>query len=793
MAAAATINRTLTDEQTQIRRHFIDFLEADPWEEKYRQRIHELMSSNRNRLVIDVGDLLDFTPPGARESLGYGTMRQPNKYVPLCESAVHEAIVRREPEYLKVDYRSRVVHAGFEGSMGRVLGPRELYARHLNTMVALEGIVTKQSPLRPRMLETVHYCPDTNKFTRKEYRDQLTPMLDSSHLPTVNVMPKTDMEGHPLRTELGLSAFVDSQCAFLQEAPERAPTGQLPRSVELRFDDDLVDSVKPGDRVVVVGIFSPYASESSVKSFNTILLVNHVVQQQTMLRVPRLLDTQVSEIKSICAKLNSISPSGVLDALASSIAPAIFGLSDEKRAIVLMMAGGVERKANTTHIRGDINVLLVGEPSTAKSQLLRHVLAIAPLALSTTGKGSSGVGLTAAITVDAYTGERSLSAGAMVLADRGILCVDEFDKMSPQDRVAMHEALEQQTVTIAKAGIHASLNARCSVLAAANPIYGFYSVKHKLSFNVGLPESLLSRFDLTFIILDQHSSEYNRRVGEHILRNHMQSEPAPMDTETSTTLVGRSEELSAAPDMSGQSGSSKAANALTNEEALPMDFVRRYLQYAKTFSPMLLEASQRMICEHYVELRGEQSESTTGARVKDGFFVTARTLESIIRLATANAKLRLTNVVEECDVDVAMRLLRASVHASGRAAQQKTKERSEAAATGAPPAAGEEQPPPAKIARVEGAMLPPNTDTLPPSSAVDLSRRRVVIDALSLFRREQRSEVHLHEVRDRILQLHPAEQLGLSDLQSSIAELQSHSDYFSYVTNAAEDVIYFTQ
>jgi len=314
-------------------------------------------------------------------------------------------------------------------------------------------------------------------------------------------------------------------------------------------------------------------------------------------------------------------------------------------------------------------MLMVGDPSTAKSQVLRFVLNIAPLAIATTGRGSSGVGLTAAVTTDRETGERRLEAGAMVLADRGVVCIDEFDKMTDSDRVAIHEVMEQQTVTIAKAGIHTSLNARCSVVAAANPIYGRYDDRKRPFENIALPDSLLSRFDMLFIVLDDINENRDREIAEHVLRvhrfNNNNDDGTPVD-DTNMTIFNNTDpndnEEKDTPVWEKSTQYINAEKKKTRKNAiLSIPFIKKYIQYAKLrIHPTLTQEAVDIISDAYVDLRS--APEGRDAQGNGSFYktlpVTARTLETLIRLATAHAKVRLSNTVQAKDAKVAKEMMR---------------------------------------------------------------------------------------------------------------------------------------
>ncbi|KAJ2816351.1 MCM DNA helicase complex subunit, partial [Coemansia erecta] len=500
----------------------------------------------------------------------------------------------------------------------------------------------------------------------------------------------------------------------------------------------------PGDRVAVVGVYRALGGKATTAAsaiFRTVVLagavrvfgagslaaagktareVNSGAGAAGLPGAIALTDGDIRNIHEIAKRTDAF------ELLAQSLAPSICGHAEIKRAVLLQQLGGVEKNLeNGTHIRGDVNVLMVGDPSTAKSQLLRYVLRIAPLAIATTGRGSSGVGLTAAVVSDKDTGERRLEAGAMVLADRGVVCIDEFDKMTDVDRVAIHEVMEQQTVTVAKAGIHTTLNARCSVLAAANPVYGRYDPKRAPHQNIALPDSLLSRFDLLFIVTDAMDEARDRTISAHVLRMHRYVPPGVEPGQPLPDLLDQglgtasllaamrgpeagaedgaarpcpvfepyNEYLhagvaAAAPVRRGRTRSRRAAPDTTpKREVLSTEFLRRFLYFAKNMvRPVLAADAADDLASAYAELRAQASgqgidgHGATGA-VQTTTPVTARTLETLIRLATAHAKLRLSPTVDAQDAEIAKGLLRFALFKEkptraprpSRAARPKTK------------------------------------------------------------------------------------------------------------------------
>ncbi|KAI5634255.1 MCM2/3/5 family domain-containing protein [Phthorimaea operculella] len=606
-----------------LQREYLEFLDDEEDQGVYAEKVKQMIGDKSKRLV-----------------------------------ALKEYVSSIDPTYAK---EQEEFFVAFSGSFGnKHVTPRSLTSRFLGNLICVEGIVTRVSLVRPKVVRSVHYCPATKKVMERKYTD----LTSFEAFPTSAVYPTKDDEGNPLETEYGLSRYKDHQTLTIQEMPEKAPAGQLPRSVDVVCDDDLVDRCKPGDRVQVIGNYRCLPSKQgsfTAGTFRTILIANNVTQINKDMN----LNITLEEVK-LCKRLAKRTTVDMFELLAKSLAPSIHGHDLIKKAILCLLLGGMEKVLpNGTRLRGDINILLIGDPSVAKSQLLRYVLLTAPRAITTTGRGSSGVGLTAAVTTDPETGDRRLEAGAMVLADRGVVCIDEFDKMSDADRTAIHEVMEQGRVTIAKAGVHASLNARCSVLAAANPVYGRYDQYKTPMENIGLQDSLLSRFDLLFVMLDIADADHDNLISEHVLRMHRYRNPKEQDGEVlpmgslvdmlSTENPDQDENEEAQhsiyekydPLLHGRSRSKK-------DQILSTRFMRKYIHIARLMKPKLSQDAADAIADEYAKLRNQDMMDSDVARTQP---VTARTLETLIRLATAHAKCRLSFQVTAKDAEAAIELV----------------------------------------------------------------------------------------------------------------------------------------
>ena len=629
--------------------------------------IQDATKKNLSRVTIDINRMRESDP-----SLVKMVLKNPLKIIPLMEKKLDEISTGFKSEKVQSNTiqskKEEKLHLNLQGMLGtHLVSPRGLTAELTNQYVGVQGIVTRISEVRSKLVYSVHYCEETKKGNIKEYNDQMKiaestntygqPLNGNFEVGKAsgfmnNAIPQRDINHNPLTLEYGHSKFKNNQTILLQEPPERTPLGQLPRSVEVVLEGDLVDKVKPGDRIQVNGVFKTISTMSTNTSggVKTVLIGTNVQELNNDIQQNEFTGEDLKRIRELAKQKN------VFDVLANSIAPGIYGHQDIKRALVLQLLGGNETNLEDgTHLRGDINILMIGDPSTAKSQFLRYMLNMAPNAINTTGKGRTGVGLTAAVVVDRDLGERHLEAGAMVLGDRGIVCIDEFYKMNEVDRVAIHEVMEQQTVTIAKAGIHVSLNARCSVLAAANPIYGQYQSELSASRNIGFPDSLLSRFDLCFIVLDEHSSELDRKISEKVIDNHMFTIDAAKFGDDAEDKVIEPEIKLEENKKTTMYEKFNPRSKSDNNNILTKEFLRKYIYYAKSkINPALTREATEYISKSWSNLRERSiSDDYKGKTIP----VTVRTLESLIRLATAFAKARLSQKVEKQDALNAVDLL----------------------------------------------------------------------------------------------------------------------------------------
>ncbi|KAM5446061.1 MCM DNA helicase complex subunit [Microsporum audouinii] len=526
--------------------------------------------------------------------------------------------------------------------MDKSVNMRDLDPGDLDKLISVKGLVIRATPIIPDMKEAFFRCDVCFHCVRVD--------IDRGKIAEPTRCPRELCDAqNSMQLIHNRCTFADKQIIRLQETPDSIPDGQTPHSVSLCGYDELVDVCRAGDRVEVTGIFrsNPVRVNPRQRStkalFKTYVDVLHVqkidrkklgidastVEQELADQVAGEVDQvrKISQEEEKNIKATAARPD-VYELLARSLAPSIYEMEDVKKGILLQLFGGTNKtfqKGGNPRYRGDINVLLCGDPSTSKSQLLKYVHKIAPRGIYTSGKGSSAVGLTAYVTRDPESKQLVLESGALVLSDGGVCCIDEFDKMNDATRSVLHEVMEQQTVSIAKAGIITTLNARTSILASANPIGSKYNPNLSVPQNIDLPPTLLSRFDLVYLVLDRVDEQNDRRLAKHMVGMYLEDAP--------------------------ETGSS--------EEILPIEFLTSYITYAKTrISPKLTPAAGAALTDAYVAMRKLGDDIRAAER---RITATTRQLESMIRLSEAHARMRLSEEVTADDVEEAVRLIRSAL------------------------------------------------------------------------------------------------------------------------------------
>ncbi|KAL3278145.1 hypothetical protein HHI36_013488 [Cryptolaemus montrouzieri] len=597
--------------RTEIANRFKNFLRTfvnSKGQYVFKDKIRRMCENNQCSFTVEFSHLAH-----KEHVLAYFLPEAPFQMLEIFDEVAKDIVLSMYPSYDRV---TKEIHVRIS-DLPLIEEIRTFRKLHVNQLVRTLGVVTATTGVLPQ-LSVVQF--DCNKCGFV-----LGPFVQSQHNEvTPGACPECHSNG-PFMINMEQTLYRNYQKITLQESPGRIPAGRVPRSKDCILLADLCDRCKPGDEVDITGIYTnnydgSLNTDNGFPVFSTVIFVNHLVVKDCKQIVQSLTDDDVNAIIKM-SKDHRIS-----ERIVASIAPSIFGHDYIKRALALALFGGERKNPGEKHkLRGDINVLICGDPGTAKSQFLKFAEKIAPRAVFTTGQGASAVGLTAYVRRNPASKEWTLEAGALVLADQGICLIDEFDKMNDQDRTSIHEAMEQQSISISKAGIVTSLQARCSVIAAANPIGGRYDASMTFSENVNLSDPILSRFDILCVVRDEVDPIQDQHLARFVVNSHIKHHP------------------------------SKQADTIEipvedNELTIPQEMLKKYIVYAReNVHPKLQRVDTEKLATIYSQLR--QESMATGSLP-----ITARHIESMIRMSEAHARMHLRDYVQEDDLNMAVRM-----------------------------------------------------------------------------------------------------------------------------------------